>query len=340
MEEPVAKRPRLDDGEQPELSLQAAEQGRFQQQQQQQGPSIQSLFQVPAGLPREPSPGAMHGCRIATWARAEAEQQTFGSAIATGARVFWSQVAVQQPVQPDQGKEGILLPKRLQAAAVMHLSDILHAGEVQALSICQCLQDSTTAGQQQQAQLLLGSVDAFGLGSISRLQVPEQCGFTAEGKLPAAVAPTVLSQVRLKPQDNSREGGWAGIAFSSSSSSSDAGLLVATARGFAKDVTLYDAATGGIVRTYHCGLNPYALRFLPAGLTAAEGQLLAVAESHMVSLWDARSGGASGGCVQRLATGSVGQPLFALDWCTAQTGLLGRWAEPWVLPLLVEPDVV
>ncbi|WIA36868.1 hypothetical protein OEZ86_008119 [Tetradesmus obliquus] len=43
----------------------------------------------------------------------------------------------------------------------------------------------------------------------------------------------------------------------------------------------------------------------------------------MVSLWDARAAGAAGGCVQRLATATVGQPLYALDWCGAQGGLLG-----------------
>jgi hypothetical protein len=97
--------------------------------------------------------------------------------------------------------------------------------------------------------------------------------------------------------------------------------MLATARGFARDVTLYDVETGGVVRTYNTTLNPYAIKFLPAGLAGSDGQLLAVAESHMVSLWDARAAAA---CVQRLATTTVGQPLYALDWCAAQGGLLGR----------------
>jgi hypothetical protein len=100
--------------------------------------------------------------------------------------------------------------------------------------------------------------------------------------------------------------------------------MLATARSFARDVGLYDVETGGIVRTFNTTLNPYALSFLPPGLAGNEGRLLAVAESHLVSLWDARAAGAAGGCVQRLATATVGQPLYALDWCAAQGGLLGR----------------
>ncbi|KAF6263465.1 hypothetical protein COO60DRAFT_411654 [Scenedesmus sp. NREL 46B-D3] len=336
LEEPLSKRPRLDDTEQ-----QAAQQQQQQQLQPQQhdqaGPTIQALFQIPAGLKREPSPGAMHGCRIAAWALQDApESAVYCSAIATGPRVYWSQVsALRQQVKPEQGKEGILLPVRLTAQPVLHLEQLSHAGEVQALALHQCARQQQAAEQGQQAQqLLLASVDSYGSGSVTRLQlqVQQQGSESAAvvedeqaGRLVATPAgtPAVLAQLRLRPQDACREGGWAGACFSSSSSASDAGLLLAAARGFARDVSLYDVESGGVVRTYHTALNPYALKFLPPDLAGSDGQLLAVAESHVVSLWDARAAGAAGGCVQRLATATVGQPLYALDWCAAQGGLLG-----------------
>jgi hypothetical protein len=333
MDEPISKRPRLDDAEQAaeEQQQQPSEQQLQPKQQEQPEPTIKALFQVSAGLQREPSPGAMHGCRIAAWTpQGTSESSLYCGAVASGPRVYWSQVsALQQQATPEQGKEGILLPVRLSAQPVLHLEQLTHAGEVQALALHQCAQQQSAEQGQQAPQLLLASVDCYGAGSIVRLQVQEHSSnpAAADGQAGSCVAtsagsPALLAQLRLRPQNPCREGGWAGACFSSSSSSSsDAGLMLAAARGFARDVTLYDVETGGVVRTYNTTLNPYALKFLPPGLAGCDGQLLAVAESHMVSLWDARAAAA---CVQRLATATVGQPLYALDWCAAQGGLLGR----------------
>lgn len=104
------------------------------QHQQQQSPWVTSLFQVPAGLPKEPSPGAMHGCRIVTWFDAAvSSSSTYGSVLASGRNVYCSQLLVQQQqLQTEQvGKEGVLLPLRLQAPAVQQLQLPHHAGEVQ-----------------------------------------------------------------------------------------------------------------------------------------------------------------------------------------------------------------
>lgn len=93
-----------------------------------------ALFQVQAGLPREPSPGAMHGCRIAPWYDDSGSSSTYGSVLASGRHVFWSQLLVQQQqLQSEQhGKEGVLLPLRLSAPAVTQLQQLpQHAGEVQ-----------------------------------------------------------------------------------------------------------------------------------------------------------------------------------------------------------------
>lgn len=316
-EEPLAKRQRL-----------AAVETAAAAATERAGPSITSLFQISAGLAKDPSPGAMHGCRIATCH----SPISYASVIASGASVYWSQVRLQQPCRPEHGKEGILIPVRLQAPPVVQLSDIKHAGEVQGLAL------AGSVGQ----RLLLATVDAFGHGTISLLDVAEDSGRAAAvagtdpgiaGAVTAAAAAaspvTVASQIKLKPQDGCREAGWAGICFSSSSpdssssSSSAANMRVATARCFAKDVTLYDAESGNVVRTYYTTLNPYALRFLPPGISGDGSSLIAVNEGHMISLWDARDGGSAGGCVQRMATASIGNPLYSLDWCTAQGGLLG-----------------
>lgn len=40
-----------------------------------------------------------------------------------------------------------------------------------------------------------------------------------------------------------------------------------------------------------------------------------------VSLWDVRAG-ESGGCVERMGL-ALGCPLYALEWCAAEGGLLG-----------------
>lgn len=107
-------------------------------QQQQQSPWVTALFQVPAGLPREPSPGAMHGCRIAAWYDESGSSSTYGSVLASGRHVFWSQLLVQQQqLQTEQhGKEGVLLPLRLSAPAVTQLQQLpQHAGEVQVSAV-------------------------------------------------------------------------------------------------------------------------------------------------------------------------------------------------------------
>lgn len=108
-----------------------------QQQQQQQSPWVTALFQVQAGLPREPSPGAMHGCRIAAWYDESGSSSTYGSVLASGRHVFWSQLLVQQQLQAEQhGKEGVLLPLRLSAPAVTQLQQLpQHAGEVQVSAV-------------------------------------------------------------------------------------------------------------------------------------------------------------------------------------------------------------
>jgi hypothetical protein len=139
----------------------------------------------------------------------------------------------------------------------------------------------------------------------------------------------VVVQCAVRPMDPCREGGWAGVAFSGSSSSGSAGSngvaatagpsLLATARCFAKDACIYDVASGKALRGFACVQNPYALSFLPSGvLGSSDASILAVAEGHAVTLWDVRAAGATGGCVQRFSPGALGQPLYRLGWSTAQ----------------------
>lgn len=314
--------------------------GAQQQPEQQQSPGVTSLFQVPAGLPREPSPGAMHGCRISPWyEQNDSSHSTYGSVLASGRDVYWSQVHLpHKQLQSDQhGKEGVLLPLRLQAPAVLQLQQLPHhAGEVQSLALCRL--PSTNPA----ADMLLATVDAYGAGSISRLRpvdeyAPVEATATADGaagtdSAAAAVAvagpvsaPEVVVQARITPIDTCREGGWAGVAFSNSSAAGAAGAepaFLATARCFAKDVCVYDVPTSKALRSFGCMQNPYALSFLPAGVVSKEdGNLLAVAEGHSVALWDIR---AAGGCVQRFSPGALGQPLYSLAWCPAQVSGSGH----------------
>ncbi|KAF8065467.1 hypothetical protein HT031_003068 [Scenedesmus sp. PABB004] len=315
--EPALKRPRLDGEPEPQ---EPQEQPLAQQQQQQQqqpplptGPRLAALFQVSAGLPREPSPGAMHGCRIAAWAPGGGG---YAAALASGARVYWSQLELGGAGAPAAGKEGIALPCRRRAPPAAALDALAHAGEVQALALA-------AAPAADDGEVLLASVDAFGVANLARLTLPRR-GAAAEdeaaeadgaaGGAPAP-APRVAAPARLRPADGCREGGWAGVALGGAGGG---GLLAATARGFARDVSLYDAASGAAVRSWGCALHPYALTFLPDGV-CGPGGLLAVAEGHTVSLWDARAAG----CAARVVPGGVGQPLFALGWCGAQGGLLG-----------------
>jgi hypothetical protein len=100
---------------------------------------------------------------------------------------------------------------------------------------------------------------------------------------------------------------------------SNAPAYLATARCFAKDVCLYDVATGKALRSFSCLQNPYALTFLPSGVaSSSDSSMLALAEGHSVSLWDVRAAGAAGGCVQRLNPGTLGQPLYTVAWSNAQ----------------------
>lgn len=77
-----------------------------------------------------------------------------------------------------------------------------------------------------------------------------------------------------------REGGWAGVVFNPARPA-----VTALARGFARDIQLFDA--GVHVRSFGMHLHPYALRFLPIAHGAAS-DLLAVAEAHTVGGWCGR----------------------------------------------------
>jgi hypothetical protein len=223
----------------------------------------------------------------------------------------------------------VLLPLRLQAPAVHHLLLPRHAGEVQSVALC------SSGSTEHPGELLLATVDAFGAGSISRLRLAQEyvrragSAAAAGSSEPSAGAaagpatpPEVVVQSAINPVDSCREGGWAGVAFSGSGSSSCAAApsLFATARCFAKDVCVFDAATAKAVRTFACMQSPYALSFLPAGAvgSSSDASILAVAEGHAVALWDVRAAGAAGGCVQRFNPGALGQPLYTLAWSTAQ----------------------
>jgi hypothetical protein len=95
-----------------------------------------------------------------------------------------------------------------------------------------------------------------------------------------------------------REGGWAGVAFSRAGP-----LALAAARGFARDVAVYEGAAR--VRTLRASAQPYAIEFLPAGLAGGGAAALALAETHVVRAPGPASGPALGLRASRRRGGAV-----------------------------------
>jgi hypothetical protein len=164
-----------------------------------------------------------------------------------------------------------------------------------------------------------------------------------------------------RPPRARREGGWAGVAFSRSSASALAAARgcardFAVYDGAARVRTLH-TVTQPYALTWlpegH-GLSVLALaemhvvrrvRVHAFTLRRRQGPLLlkplrvlsrctacshhaivaqvSLPPSHLqVSIWDVRAG-ERGGCMQRVSACPPGSPLYALDWCSAQGGLLG-----------------
>ncbi|GBF88506.1 hypothetical protein Rsub_01219 [Raphidocelis subcapitata] len=297
-------------------------------------PAVASLFTAAAGLATQPSPGAMHGCRVAAadLPRAAAERGGFASVFASGPGVFLHSVLLPSPPAPCVGREGLMMPALTPAPPAARLRLPRHAGEVQAVAL-RALRAGGGGGEggagggegDDVTGLVLATADAYGIGTLARVALgpgdweaqaeEEQREGDAEAAAAAAVAAVVESTERIEPEDPLREGGWAGAAFSHARPS-----LLAVARGCARDLTLYDGARR--LRTMRAATQPYALAFLPAGAHSGGGDALALAEGNAVSVWDVRAG-ERGGCVQRLLVAPTGSPLYALAWSGAQGGLLG-----------------
>ncbi|KIY98625.1 hypothetical protein MNEG_9338 [Monoraphidium neglectum] len=282
-----------------------------------------------AGLQDKLSPGAMHACRIAAVLPQQGDQQLFASVFASGTSVYWHSAQAAGCISGRVGKEGVVIPARAAGTPAQRLGELRHAGEVQSLAVRQL----------EEGRLMLATVDAYGRGTLSRIAIEQQQAAPTSALADAAAADGG-EPLLLQPAAGARveEGGWAGVAFSRAGP-----LALAAARGFARDVAVYEGAAR--VRTLRASAQPYAIEFLPAGLAGGGAAALALAETHVVrapgpasgpalglrasrrrggavSIWDVRAG-ERGGCVQRVAAAAPGSPLYALGWCEAQGGLLG-----------------
>ena len=117
------------------------------------------------------------------------------------------------------------------------------------------------------------------------------------------------------------ESGWGGIVMD------EGGQRLGVARHWQRSLSIYDTATGGLVRTLHTSYGPNSVAWLGAGgpglLPGAEG-LIAVAEHKCVSLWDMRVGSTAprAACVQRLFPTAT-SPLYSVNWARGVIGCCG-----------------
>jgi len=212
------------------------------------------------------------------------QEDSYASLFATGSSVYWHSVQVADAPAPLVGKEALMIPARLAAAPAVRLDALRHAGEVQGLAVRQL------AG----GELVLATVDSYGLGTLSRITVDALAAAPAaaatvgggdeqqqqqqqQHRHPAAAEATVQGVEALQPHNPLREGGWAGAAFSHAHPS-----MLACARSCARDITLFDGAVRQ--RTLHTVTQPYALAFLGEGHDCSGGgDVLAATEGHVVS---------------------------------------------------------
>jgi hypothetical protein len=273
-------------------------------------PSVVSLFTASAGLPTQPSPGALHGNRVAAVVRERRSRpchrgqrackatnsdrpptthdhprtqplpspDSFAAVFATGAAVYWHSARLAAPLDLLVGKESLMLPARTAAAPAARLHALRHAGEVQSVAL-----------RPDGAGFVLATADSYGQGTLSRFEVDLDGAAAVAGAgqqqdmQPPAAAPRLVGMERLEPRDPLREGGWAGVAFSHARPS-----LLACARACARDVSLFDGAA--LARTLRTATQPYAVAFLPAGAHGGGGgDVLAAAEGHIVSVFGAPS---------------------------------------------------
>lgn len=269
---------------------------------------VVSLLRSRINLPAPPSPGPLHGCRVAAHLLPSGCVKAY---VATSASVYSVEVpaSATQAAAVGLGKEGVRLAHDGGPSTPHRLDSHAHRGEVQSLALQQYADSAA----------VLASVDCYGHATLSAADTGRGSGATVSSSLEVGGPSRRLAPSAVP------EAGWCGVALPHQRPSH-----AAVARYFPQDITVYDVSTGqrlGVWRSLQC---PTALMYLPMGSTTLAGggeHLLAVAEEHCVSLWDVRCGGSSGGsgkggCVERVYTSSGGSSQHALAWCTAQGGLL------------------
>lgn len=287
--------------------------------------------------PRHPHPHAI------TQALPSPDAAAHNVFVASGRRVY--SIAVPRGAAGfagERGKEGVHVPATAEPVSAAVMPAIQHRAEIQHLALHE---------QPGSGQAVLASVDCYGRAVVAQARRLEgrpglhvtgvhqlqpadllRCRPTSRAaRVPGVVAaaanpwgalldactadwrtlsarPLRAASVTAPPPTRRprREPGWAGVAVAPGQPSQ-----AAVARGFARDVTLFDGPMA--VRSLHTMYRPSAVQLLSTSLATGPqgGPLVAVAEGPQVSVWDVRGAG-RGARVARLTPGPHHGHLFCL----------------------------
>lgn len=207
--------------------------------------------------------------------------------VAAGARVLWARAPATVGAEGVlEGKSGVYLARPGgEAVLARELGPLCHESEVQALT-------ATPGGEP--GSVRVASADSKGRCTVMEIREGWQAAGVGASAGSGELGPAQVYSVA--PQAYG-EAGWTGVALNAKNAH-----LVATARFFARDITLYDG--GFPVGEFHTAERPRALVFLPPGLLGNSPALLAAAEGNKLSLWDSR---VEQGCISRHSSqGQVG----------------------------------
>jgi hypothetical protein len=227
------------------------------------------------------SPAALHSNRVACVQGSSNNERTVSVYFASGRRVFVSNTASQSSIfdvsrPPAPGKGGVAVPHHAECKPIEFqcVDQLSLPNEIQSLHAT----DS-----------ILAAADPYGravIASLESLHPDEQQEREEEQK-------HVTKAYQLQVPGRPGEAGWAGISVAHTVCGGDSSPpLVAVARHFQKDITIFDGPIPS--RTIYTTYHPNAVELLPPSLNPSQSggsHLVAVAEGPQLSLWDVRIAG-------------------------------------------------
>ncbi|GAX78821.1 hypothetical protein CEUSTIGMA_g6258.t1 [Chlamydomonas eustigma] len=272
------------------------------------------LTRCKPNLADAPTPGAVHGNRLASRVLVNSGQSKCEAYIASGNRVHVVSIAINKDAGIESGKEGVLIPSPPIVSDASTFFQSRFPAEIQSLS----LHHSSSSPQgYMDASSHLAMIDCYGRAHVMQLpanDVEQDCTSTALS------APAGLGSL---------EGSWAGIQLSSSSSTSSPALggtaagdmTAVTAMRFGKAAAVYrlgelaDSSAGVVpLRVFHTLGYPSSLTWT-RNLSGSPDSVFALAEDSRVTLFDIRQG-ERGGLMQQLSPAPTGEPFYSLSWLT------------------------